>query len=184
MDGEDLKERPGGVGETPTGSASPPPGDPEEERSGGAEADPSEVERLNDRYLRLAAEFDNYRRRMQGELAEAWPRAQADLVRRLLDPVDDLKRVALLEPDCATVESIVEGVDLVERKLMKALLEAGVEVIDPVDGRFDPEIMEAVMRVPAEDPEEDDAVQQVFQLGYRFKGHLIRPARVSVRKYE
>jgi molecular chaperone GrpE len=146
----------------------------------------SEFQTVNDRYLRLAAEFQNYRRRAESEMTEAWSRAQADLVRRLLDVLDDLQRVSSLTPseDGVKVQSIVDGVDLVERKFMRALTDAGVDVVDPTGQRFNPETMEAVMRAPAESPEEDDQVGQVFQKGYLMKGHLIRPARVSVKKHE
>jgi molecular chaperone GrpE len=146
----------------------------------------SEFGALNDRHLRLAAEFQNYRRRAESEMTEAWSRAQSDLVRRFLDVLDDLQRVAELDPteESASVESIVEGIDLVERKFVRALEDAGVEVIDPAGARFDPETMEAMLRVPAKSAEEDDLVQDVFQNGYRLKGHLIRPARVSVKKHE
>jgi molecular chaperone GrpE len=139
---------------------------------------------LHDRHLRLRAEFDNYRRRAQGEMMESWVRAQADLVRRLLDPIDDIKRVSALDLSNATVEAIMEGVDLVERKVMRALEEAGLKEIDPEGEPFDPNIMEAMMRVPAESPEDDDRVHQVFLKGYLLKGHLVRPARVSVLKHD
>jgi len=145
----------------------------------------SEFDSLNDRHLRLAAEFQNYRRRAEGEMGETWSRAQADLVRRFLDVLDDLQRVSGLDPsdEAVRVESIVEGVDLVERKLVRALEDAGVQVVDPQSGPFDPRIMEAVMLVPTGSEEEDDQVAQVFQKGYLLKGHLIRPARVSVKKH-
>jgi molecular chaperone GrpE len=146
----------------------------------------SEFQTVNDRYLRLAAEFQNYRRRAESEMTETWSRAQADLVRRFLDVLDDLQRVGSLAPseDGVKVQSIVEGVDLVERKFMRALKDAGVEVVDPTGQVFNPETMEAVMRAPAASPEEDDQVGQVFQNGYLMKGHLIRPARVSVKKHD
>jgi molecular chaperone GrpE len=143
-----------------------------------------EFSTLNDRHLRLAAEFQNYRRRAETEMTETWSRAQADLVRRFLDVLDDLQRVSGLDPETASVQSIVEGVDLVERKFARALKDAGVEVVDPSGQEFDPSTMEAVMRVVADSPDEDDRVEQVFQNGYTMKGHLIRPARVSVKKYE
>lgn len=142
-----------------------------------------EFEGLNDRHLRLAAEFNNYRRRVEAERLDLWARAQADLVGRLLDVLDDLQRVAGLDLDNATVEAIMEGIDLVDRKFMRVLQDAGAEVIDPVGEPFDPETMEAMMRVPTEEEEEDDIVDQVFLKGYGLKGQLIRPARVSVRKY-
>jgi molecular chaperone GrpE len=141
-----------------------------------------EVEALNDRYLRLAAEFTNYRRRVEQERAGLWGRAQGELVGRLLVVLDDLQRVAGLDLGNATVEAIMEGIDLVDRKFERILSDAGVEVLDPVGERFDPETMEAMMRAPAGSEEEDDRVAMVFQKGYALKGQLLRPARVSVLK--
>ena len=88
--------------------------------------------------------------------------------------------MADLDLSNATVEAIMEGIDLVERKFIRALEEANVEMIDPTDETFDPERMEAMMRVPAESDEQVDKVVQVFQKGYSLKGILVRPARVSV----
>jgi molecular chaperone GrpE len=139
-----------------------------------------EFDRLNDRHLRLVAEFNNFRRRSEQERLSAWSRAQADLVGRFLDVLDDLQRVAHLDLTNATVETIMEGIDLVERKFVRMLGDAGVEMIDPTGEPFDPELMEAMMRVPAEDDEQIDTVAQVFQKGYSLKGILVRPARVSV----
>jgi len=139
-----------------------------------------EFEDLNDRHLRLVAEFNNFRRRSEQERLSAWARAQADLVGRLLDVLDDIQRVADLDLSNATVETIMEGIDLVERKFLRQLEEAGVETIDPDDEIFDPERMEAMMRVPTEDDDHVDRVAQVFQKGYALKGTLVRPARVSV----
>ncbi|MEX0979498.1 MAG: nucleotide exchange factor GrpE [Gemmatimonadota bacterium] len=156
--------------------------------TGSFEAEAAELQAdfdaLNDRHLRLAAEFDNFRRRAQNEMRESWARAQADLVRRLVDSLDDLQRVADIDPETTTVPALIEGLELVERKLFRALEDAGVEAIDPAGAPFDPESMEAVMRVPADSEDEDDHVDQVFQKGYRLKGQLVRPARVSVRKHE
>ena len=154
----------------------------------GAEQDPllelaAERDRLKDQHLRLAADFDNYRKRTEDRLRQGWDRAQADLVSRLLDPLDDLLRVTALEPENkSSVDSIVEGVDLVERKFFRVLGDAGVEVVDPAGEAFDPNTMEAMMRVPTEAAEDDDTVAMVFQRGYTLKGVLIRPARVSVFK--
>ena len=139
-----------------------------------------EFEGLNDRHLRLVAEFNNFRRRSEQERMSAWSRAQADLVAKFLDVLDDLQRVAHLDLSNATVETIMEGIDLVERKFVRMLGDAGVEMIDPAGEPFDPELMEAMMRVPAEGDEQVDTVAQVFQKGYSLKGILVRPARVSV----
>jgi molecular chaperone GrpE len=143
-----------------------------------------EFQELNDRHLRLAAEFDNFRRRSHAQLGESGTRAQASLVSGLLDVLDDFHRVAHLEPHETNVESLLEGVRLVEQKFNRALEEVGLEEIEAQGSVFDPNSMEAMMKEPAESEEEDETVSRVLQKGFRFKGHLIRPARVSVRKYE
>jgi len=144
----------------------------------------SEFDELNERHLRLAAEFSNFRRRAETERTQSWARAQADLLRHMVEALDDLQRVGAWEAEATTVEALIEGVDLVERKFRQALDVAGVEVIDPVGEEFDPNIMEAMMKVPAESEDQDDTVQDVFQKGYSLEGHLIRPARVTVYKHE
>jgi molecular chaperone GrpE len=141
-----------------------------------------ELEELRDRHVRLVAEFENYRKRTREELLSSASRAQAALIGSLLDVFDDFQRMHELVPEQATVASILEGVELVDRKLQRVLAEAGLEVVEPVGEAFDPERMEAVARVPVTDSEEDDRVDQVFQRGVVFKGHLVRPARVAVRK--
>jgi molecular chaperone GrpE len=143
-----------------------------------------EMESLTDRHLRLAAEFDNYRRRVERERAEYRVRAQADLVLPLLDLLDDLQRVSGLEVSGTTVESLLEGVGLIEKKFRRALEAEGLEPIDAAGEFFNPSTMEALMTVAAETPEEDDMVADIFQQGYRFKDLLIRPARVRVKKFE
>jgi len=188
--------------ETPTGAPSGDGASPEtasgdeasaeEVQEEIAEAEPAialddvqaELTTIKDRHLRLVAEFTNYRRRAESELSEAWARGQADMLRSFVDGLDDLQRVGAWQAESTTVEALVEGVDLVERKFRQALEAAGVELIDPVGEAFDPNIMEAMLGVPTEDPEDDQKVQEVFQKGYRFKGHLVRPARVIVFKHE
>ena len=142
----------------------------------------AERDRIRDRHLRLAADFDNYRRRTEDRLRRRWDRAQADLVSRLLEPLDDLLRITTLDAGSATAEAIVEGVNLVERKFLQVFEEVGVAVVDPRGESFDPNTMEAMMRVPAASEEEDDVVERVFQRGYTLRGQLVRPARVSVFK--
>ncbi len=141
------------------------------------------VEEHRDRYLRLAAEFDNFRKRTLRERQEAWARAQAELVSQLLEPMDDLGRVTALDPAATEAAAVVEGVAMVERKLFKSLASAGLEVLNPVDEAFNPELHEAVSTMPALSPEDDSMVAMVYQQGYVFKGQLIRPARVVVKQW-
>jgi molecular chaperone GrpE len=137
----------------------------------------------HDKYLRLAAEFDNYRRRAGKERAEAHSRAQADLVKQLLDALDDIARFAHVDPNTVDAPTVVQGVDMVEKKLAKVLGAAGLEVIDPVNQSFDPQLHEAVATEPALSPEDDHVVSRVYQPGYLFNGQLLRPARVVVKQW-
>jgi molecular chaperone GrpE len=150
----------------------------------GADEVSRELAAQHDRYLRLAAEFDNFRRRTAKEKLEAGARAQATLARELLDTLDDLDRVVAMDSDGADAASFIQGVELVARKLAKSLTAAGLEVIDPTDASFDPNVHEAVATQPAESPDRDDHVAAVFQRGYLFKGQLLRPARVAVSKWQ
>ena len=134
---------------------------------------------MRDRHLRLAAEFDNYKKRVARERSDLSDRAQASFIARLLDVLDDLDR--LVATDASTpADALREGLALVDRKLRKELEAAGVERIDPVGQPFDPAEAEAVSILPPPDPSKDHTVAATFQIGYRFKGALVRPARVQV----
>ena len=139
----------------------------------------NEVAELKDRHLRLAAEFDNYRKRSTRERSELSDRAQASFVAKLLDVLDDMDRLVASDP-ATPLTSLREGLSAVDRKLSKELEDAGVERIDPVGTTFDPSQHEAVSTVPAPDRSMDQQVSATFAPGYRFKGVLVRPARVQV----
>jgi len=136
-----------------------------------------------ERYLRLAAEYDNYRKRSIRERSEAQARGQADLVKQLLDPLDDLSRFAHVDPMTVEAQTVVQGAEMVEKKLLKALSGAGLETVDPVNQTFDPKLHEAVATEPALSPEDDHVVSRVYQVGYLFNGQLLRPARVVVKQW-
>lgn len=142
----------------------------------------NELSSSKDRHLRLAAEFDNYRKRVARDQTETLARAQAGLVSRLVQVLDDLDRVAH-HSENASKEALLEGVELVERKLRQVMEAAGLERLDATGGQFDPATMEALTTVPTDDPDEDDHVATVFEPGYRFQGTLVRPARVVVKKF-
>lgn len=142
-----------------------------------------ELAEQHDRYLRLAAEYDNYRKRSVRERQEASVRGQADLLRGLLDALDDLSRFAHVDPATTDTKTVVDGAAMVERKMLKALTGIGLEVISPVDQTFDPSSMEAVATEPALSREDDHVVSKVYQQGYLFNGQLLRPARVVVKQW-
>jgi molecular chaperone GrpE len=139
-----------------------------------------ETAEWKDRALRAAADLENVKKRAAKERAETWGRAQADLITRALDALDDLGRIAALDPGQTSSEALHEGVGLVERKLQKVLEGIGLERVDPAGQPFDPNLHEAVMAAAAPSPEADHQVGSVFQPGYRLNGTLIRPARVAV----
>jgi molecular chaperone GrpE len=136
-----------------------------------------------DKHLRLAAEFDNFRKRTIRERQEAGGRAQADLVQGLIEVLDDIMRFAHLDPASVDSGTVVQGVAMVERKVMKTLSGHGLEIVDPVGRPFDPAFHEAVATEPATSADEDHLVARVYQPGYLFRGQLLRPARVVVKQW-
>jgi len=136
-----------------------------------------------EKYLRLAAEFDNYRKRSIRERQEAGSRAQAEVVQGLIEVLDDIMRFAHLDPATVDSTTVVQGVAMVERKIMKTLSGHGLELIDPMGRPFDPAFHEAVATEPATSEEEDHLVARVYQPGYLFRGQLVRPARVVVKQW-
>jgi molecular chaperone GrpE len=143
----------------------------------------TEVEAEREKYLRLAAEYDNFRKRTAKERLESGARAQAEVVRRLVDAMDDLARFAHVDPASTDAETIAQGVDMVEKKILRELGSLGLEVINPVDQPFDPAVHEAVATEPTPAKEDDHMVARVYQPGYLFQGQLIRPARVVVKQW-
>jgi molecular chaperone GrpE len=139
-----------------------------------------ELAQLQDRHVRLAAEFDNYRKRSLKERNELGERAQAALVAKLVDALDDLHRAVSSDPATTPVEALRVAINAVDQKVWKELQAAGLERIDPVGAPFDPTTQEAVGIVSTDSPELEQTVAATFQVGYRFKGVLVRPARVQV----
>lgn len=141
------------------------------------------VDEQRDKHLRLAAEYDNFRKRSAKERQEAGWRAQAEMARGLLEALDDLSRFAHVDPATVDAATVVQGVEMVERKILKSLAGHGLEVVDPLDHPFDPRVHEAVATEPALSPEDDHMVGKVYQRGYIFNGQLLRPARVVVKQW-
>ncbi len=164
-------------------------GEEEAGMAGGALVEPLDeaVRRLNDelahakdQLLRTAAEFDNFRKRTARERQEIRGRAQADLARGVLDALDDLGRVAHFDPATVSATDVIQGVEMVERKMLKQLEDGGLRRVGNEGDVFDPNEHEAVGTVPADTPERDGTVATVVQAGYKFGEMLLRPARVLV----
>jgi len=136
-----------------------------------------EQEVVDDRLLRLAADFENYKKRAARERAEYIALANERLLKELLPILDDLER-ALNAAEQHEEAQLEEGVRLVHRSLASLLERQGVEEI-ATDGKFDPHVHEALLAQPADDKEQGDVVD-VIQKGYTIGGRVVRPARVIV----
>jgi molecular chaperone GrpE len=142
------------------------------------------LEKERDEHLddlkRVAAEFDNYRKRVARDQQSLAARAHERLVKELLPVLDDLERAleAASEHEEAKLE---EGVRLVHRELQEALAKEGLEEIE-TNGRFDPHVHEALLTQPSE--RVDGAILEVLQKGYRLGDRVLRPARVVISQGE
>jgi molecular chaperone GrpE len=144
----------------------------------------AEIEKERDDYLndlqRVAAEFDNYRKRVARDQQSLAARAHERLLKELLPVVDDLERAleAATEHEEAKLE---EGVRLVHRELQEALSKEGLEEIE-TNGYFDPNVHEALLSQPSD--RDEGAILEVLQKGYRLGDRVLRPARVVVSQGE
>jgi molecular chaperone GrpE len=146
----------------------------------------ADAEAKRDEYLDIArraqADFENYRKRMAAEVQAAALRGKAEVARGVVPVLDDLERAlqaAELDPEGDSDDPLAHGVLLVFRNLRETLGRSGIEVVDPKGERFDPNFAEALSTVQVEGTEAG-VVVEVMQKGYRFEGHLIRPAMVVV----
>jgi molecular chaperone GrpE len=140
-----------------------------------AEAEAKAEEHLDD-LKRLAAEFDNYRKRAAREKGELVARAHERLVKELLPVLDDLER-ALEAAEQHEEAKLEEGVRLVHRALEAALEREGLAEVE-IDGKFDPHVHEALLSQPSD--AEEGSVIEVLQKGYKLGDRVLRPARVVV----
>ncbi|HYW47493.1 MAG TPA: nucleotide exchange factor GrpE [Bryobacteraceae bacterium] len=143
-----------------------------------AERDQLKAERadLQDRLHRALADFDNARRRSEQQRFDYLQFAAKELVRDLLPMLDDFERALGVEtPD----RDYAKGVELIYQRLYETLKKMGLEPIETAGTHFDPNLHQAVERVPSEEAE-DQAILGEYQRGYNFKGKLLRPAMVRV----
>ena len=154
-------------------------------RGSAAKVDPlaeitREKDTLQDRLLRLAAEFDNYRKRVDRDRRDQADAALAGAVEDLLPIIDNLER-ALNAPAGGGSDSYRQGVELIHRQMMELLRKRGVTAIESVGADFDPEIHQAVAHEVSPEHREGE-VMEVFRRGYKLGDRLLRPAMVKVAK--
>ncbi len=135
---------------------------------------------LNDKYLRLAAEYDNYRKRTLREKAELIKTAGENILVDILPVMDDFER-ALEHIDSATdIEALKEGVELIYKRFKDFLKQKGVEEIEALGQPLDTDLHEAVQQVPAQDESQKGKIVHVVQKGYKLNDKVIRHAKVVV----
>ena len=144
----------------------------------------NERNELNDRLLRLAAEFENYKRRIRKETEDATVRATESVLKEMLPVMDNLDRAlqaARVGEAGAAGGALVEGVLLVQKQFLTALEKSQVKPFDAEGQPFDPQVHEAVSQLET-DKVPAGCVASVFQRGYRIGTRLLRPALVAVAK--
>ena len=145
-----------------------------------APEEPQEKEESpEERYLRLAAEFDNYKKRMERERALSLAYANEGLIEKLLPVVDNLERALDAAEPGGGQDGLVSGVELTLKALLKVLRREGVEPIEAQGKPFDPNIHEAISTLPSDEVPEGRVVNQV-EKGYLYRDRVLRPAKVVV----
>ena len=134
-----------------------------------------------ERFLRTAAELDNFRKRKEREVNDLRKYANQNLLRELLNVVDNLERAIVATSDPGNKDGLVEGVDMTLKELLKTFEKFGVTPIEAVNQPFDPNLHEAVMQEENADVAENTVVREL-QKGYQIHDRLLRPAMVVVSR--
>ncbi len=140
-----------------------------------------EYQSLKDQLLRLAAEFDNYRKRVERDMNGLIRSANADLVVSLLPIIDDLERSINAANGNQNASPLLEGIKLIQKNFLKTLQDQGLKPIESVGQPFDPEKHDALLQMPVDGKEPNIVIEEHVK-GYEFKDRVIRHAKVIVSK--
>lgn len=141
-----------------------------------------ELSLLNDKFLRLLAEFENYKRRTAKEKLELKKTASRDIVSDLLDVLDDFDRASKSVPEEMKGNSTIEGFQLVHHKLLRTLTNKGLQEMESTGVNFDADLHEAITEIPAPDDSLKGKVIDTVEKGYLLNDVIIRYAKVVVGK--
>lgn len=141
-----------------------------------------QVNESKDKYLRLFAEFDNYKKRTLKEKIEYMKTASAGAITAMLPVLDDFDRAKKSADDDATDEYFTEGVQMIYNKIFTVLKNQGLEAMESTGEPFDPELHEAITEIPAPSEEMKGKVIDTVEKGYTLKDKIIRHAKVVVGK--
>ncbi len=137
------------------------------------------LEEANDKYARLFAEFDNFRKRSEKEKTARYDMGAKDMIEKVLPVLDSFELALKNVPEHEKDSPFVEGMEKIQKQFLKALEDAGVSVIEAVGKEFDPEFHNAVMHVEDESVGENIVVEEL-QKGYLYKDHVVRYSMVKV----
>ena len=141
-----------------------------------------ELEEYEDKYLRALAEFENYKKRVRKEKEDLLKYANESFIKAMLPVVDNLERaINLLSNNESVNNSVIDGVDMTHKEMLKVLETFGTKSIESLEKLFDPSFHQAVMQEEAEDVEENTVLKEL-QKGYLIHDRLLRPAMVVVSK--
>ena len=135
---------------------------------------------LHDKYLRLSAEYDNYRKRTLREKMELQDGAREDVFKNILPVVDDVERAMGSIESAKDLDAVKEGIELIHTKFNNYLKQQGVSVIDAHDKELDTDLHEAVTKIPVENEDQKGKVVDVIEKGYLLKDKVIRYAKVVI----
>jgi len=142
-----------------------------------------ELQIYQDKYMRLAAEFENYKRRAQRDQSDAIRYANESLLKNLLSTLDNLERAIQCGKDAGASGSLLEGVELTHKQFLETVGKLGVRQVSSTGSLFDPSMHQAVAQVESETAEPNTVVEE-FQKGYFLHDRILRPAMVTVAKEE
>ena len=142
----------------------------------------AELQEWKNSYTRKLAEFQNFTKRKENEVAEMRKYASEGIILKVLENIDNLERAENASTETKNFDALVEGVNMILRNLKYMLSEEGIEEIEAAEGvQFNPYEHQAMM-TETKDELDNDIIVQVFQKGYKLKGKVIRPAMVTVNK--
>lgn len=151
------------------------------ENTGSASDDLSaKINDLNDKYLRLYSEFDNYRKRTLKERSELLKSANEDVLKAVLPVIDDFERAIKANENVTEIQAIKDGVNLIYHKLKNITQQKGLTAFESKGQLFDADLMEAITHVPAPSDEEKGKVIDEVEKGYKLGDKVIRFAKVVV----
>ncbi|MDI1356572.1 MAG: nucleotide exchange factor GrpE [bacterium] len=153
---------------------------PDEKTISEPPSDEAKLKELNDKYLRLYSDFDNYRKRTLKEKSEIIKTAAEDVFKAILPVIDDFERAVKAHEKIQDVKLINEGFLLIYNKLKNASLQKGLIAFDSIGETFNPDIMEAITHVPAQNDAQVGKVIDEVEKGYKLGDKVIRFAKVVV----